>query len=283
VAVKSTGQARIGPDGTSKPFPLTVTASLDYSRSAGVLAFFQSRTRAVASGTLTGTMDPATGLLTGATITTNVRTSGFEGTTAAADKAFRATIEKLLNEEAGRSLKELKEIQKNVREGLCGDRYLINLVVFTDGTFATHNASGTLRATLTATGVKTGNVPPTVFNGTTTASYQDVTFTSKIPCTFAAEPAIPGNITFKLSITPAGRLHVTWDGSATLDAKATVQCPDSPPTTGMVGPSLLGPSPMAFDLPVDGGQQAVDGGFTSADGGWIHSGLITIEHKRPQQ
>lgn len=283
VAVKSTGQAQIGPDGTSKPFPLTVTASFDYSRNADVLGFFQSRTRAVASGTLTGTMDPATGLLTGATITTNVRTSGFEGTTAAADKAFRDVLEKMLNDEAGRSLKALKEIEANVRKGLCGNRYLIKLVVFTDATFATHNASGSLRATLTATGIKTGNAPPTVFDGTTTASYRDVTFTSKIPpCTYAVEPTIPGNIIFNLSITPAGLLHVTWEGSATLDAKAAVQCPDSAPIGGQPGPSLIAPSPMEFDLPIDGGTQAVDGGFTDGGDGWVHSGQITIERQRPE-
>lgn len=166
---------------------------------------------------------------------------------------------------------------------ICGGSYGINVALHTDGTFATHNASGALNATLTATGSTTGKTPARSFAGATAASYQDVTFTSKIaPCTYATEPAVPGSISFNLSITPAGRLHVAWDGSATLQATASVLCPDAPPIPGQVGPSLIAPSPLDFELPVDGGQQAVGGGFVSGGDGWIHSGMITIRRRPPQ-
>jgi hypothetical protein len=90
-----------------------------------------------------------------------------------------------------------------------------------------------------------------------------------------------GILIFDLVITPDGRLHVTWAGSATLQATASVPCPDAPAIPGQVGPSLLAPSPIEFELPVDGGQQAVSGGFTSGSDGRIHSGTITIARRPP--
>ena len=282
VAIKVTGRAQMGSDGTFRSVPLTVTVNSDYSRSAQVLAFLQARTRGVTSGTLTGSLNPATGLLTGATITTNVRTSGFAGTTTEADAKFRAMIEKMLNDETGRVLKSLKEIEANVRAGRCDDSYEVTLAIQTDATFATHDATGTLGATLIATATRTGAARATVFDGTATTGYQGVVFTSKIPpCTFANDPATQGTLTFHLTITPTGTLHVKWDGSAGLDAKATVQCPNAPPIAGEAGPSLISPSPMEFDLPIDGGQQTVAGGLTDAAGGWVHSGTITVTRRPP--
>ncbi len=283
VAVKATGHPQMGADGKFKPFVLTVTASSDYSRSVQGLAFLQSRTRAVSSGKLTGTINPATGLLTGATITTNVRTSGFEGSKAAADAAFRPSIEKMLNDEAGRVLKSLKDIEANVQKGACNDSYDISMVIFTNGSFATHSSSGTLNAGLTATAAKS---PAQVLTASTTAAYNDVTWASTTDCTYASDPAIPGTISFTLSITPAGLLHVVWTGSGELKALGTATCPapPDPPAVipGQVGPSLMLPTPQAFDLPISGGQQAVGGGFTDGGSGWTHSGTITVTRRPPQ-
>ena len=172
---------------------------------------------------------------------------------------------------------------RRLLDQICGGSYDINVALRTDATFATHDASGTLNATLTANGSPTAKAPPSVFTGTTTASYQNVIFISKIsPCTYANDPTVPGNLSFDLAITQAGRLHVSWAGSATLDAKASVLCPETSPIAGQVGPSLLAPSPIAFELPVDGGQQAVAGGFTAGGDGLVHSGTITITRRPPQ-
>ena len=138
---------------------------------------------------------------------------------------------------------------------------------------------------MTATGSKVGKSPPRVFNATTTAGYQDVTWASKTDCTYATEPAISGTIGFTLTITPGGLLHVVWTGSGQLKALGTVTCPDdpNPPAVipGQPGPSLMLPTPQEFDLPVDGGQQTVGGGFTSGGDGWTHSGTIIIARRPP--
>ncbi len=164
---------------------------------------------------------------------------------------------------------------------MCGGTYDINVALRTDGTFATHTASGTLNATLTAQASSTGATRPSAFAGATMAGYDAVTFNSKSECAYVNVLAPQGILSFDLSITPAGRLRVAWEGTATLQASASVLCPDSSPIPGQVGPSLVAPTPIVFELPVDGGQQPVAGGFTSAGDGWIHSGTITVTRRPP--
>ncbi len=283
VTGKVTGRAKIGSDGKFAPFPISVTATLDYSRSAQALAFLQSRQRAVASGTLTGTLNPATGQLSGASIASKVRTSGFDGPQAAVDAAFRTVIEKMLNDQAGSAMKILQKVEENVANGLCDGSYAITVTIDTDAVFATNDATGTLRANVTAT--PTGGAKPAkVFDGAVEASYSGVVFTSKTPgCSYANEPPGQGTLTFHLEATPADTIHVTWQASNTLDAKGTVTCPGPPQSVvpGQAGPSLVLPTPEAFDLPLDGGNQPIAGGFAAADGHWVHSGTISITRTPP--
>lgn len=164
---------------------------------------------------------------------------------------------------------------------MCGGTYDINVALHTDAAFATHTASGALNATLTARGTGTGTAPPTAFVATTAAGYEGVTFRSTMGCAYVDILTPPGILSFDLSITSAGRLRVAWDGTAALQATASVLCPDSPAIPGQVGPSLIGPTPIAFELPVDGGQQPVAGGLSGGDG-WVHSGIITIARRPPR-
>ena len=179
-----------------------------------------------------------------------------------------------------------QQLANRLLDQICGGTYDINVNLNTDANFATHTSSGNLNVTLTATGTKIGKAPPLVFTATTTAGYQDVTWASKIGCSFATEPAIPGTIGFTLTITPGGLLHVAWTGSGELRTLGTVTCPGGPPPPppipGQPGPSLMLPTPQEFDLPVDGGQQTVGGGFTDAGDGWTHSGTIIIARRPPQ-
>lgn len=165
---------------------------------------------------------------------------------------------------------------------MCGGTYDINVNLRTDGTFATHTASGTLNATLTATGAGTGRTPQSTFTGAAAAGYEGVTFTSTIGCAYVNVLAPQGLLAFDLSITPAGRLRVSWEGTAALQASASVQCPDAPAIPGQVGPSLIAPTPVRFELPAEGGRQPVAGGFTSAGDGWTHSGTITVTRLPPR-
>jgi hypothetical protein len=84
-----------------------------------VLAFFSARSRVVANGTMSGTMNPQTGQISGASVSTTVRSSGFGGDTGAAEASFRGTLEKMMNEEGGRVLKGLREVEARARGGAC--------------------------------------------------------------------------------------------------------------------------------------------------------------------
>ena len=111
-SAKSSAKVQFGADGKAQPFTFTVSASYDSARSAQVLAFFSSRTRAVGTGTMTGTLDPATGQVSGATVTTSARTSGHEQGKASADAAMRVLMETLLKEELGRLLDKIRDAEK---------------------------------------------------------------------------------------------------------------------------------------------------------------------------
>lgn len=266
---KSTAQVQFGPNGKAKPFTFSVSTSLDSARSAQVLAFFSSRTRAVGSGTMTGTLDPATGKVSGATVTISARTSGHEQGTASADAAIRAQMEKALNDEVGRLLEKTRNAEKN-----CGGPYKVILALKTDSQFATHSASGIMNATLVAT-----KSAPGVFKGSLPASYQNLVFTSKSDCAYINPVA--GSSTFDVTITVGedGSLRVVWSPGAGSTTTASVQCPGDPPATipGQPGPTLLMPTPTEFELPNVGGQRAISGGFQSGGDGWTHSGTITVK------
>lgn len=273
-ATTSTARSRaavgFGPDGKAQPFAVTVSATYDRSFSGTALAFFGARTRAVGSGTLTGTLDPATGKISGATVTTKVRTSGMSQGQAAADAEMRALMEKMLNDELGRVLEKVRNAEKN-----CGGPYEVTLAVRTDSNFATHSASGTLNAGLTAT--KSG---PGTFSGTTPVAYANVNFSSKTDCSYTNTVIVPSTFRATITVMPTGSLKVTWiagDGSAGLSTSASVQCPEAPPIPGQVGPQLMQPAPTDFELPLSGGEKRIGGGFQSGGDGWTHDGTITVK------
>ncbi len=187
-----------------------------------------------------------------------------------------------------------EQLANRLLDQICGGTYDINLTLRTDANLATHTSGGNLNATLTATGSKVGKSPPQVFNATTTASYQGVTWASKAAnCAYATELAIPDTIGFTLSITPGGLLHVVWTSSGELRTLGTFEAKtlgtrtctflyDVESFPGQLGPWLVFPTPLEFDIPVDGGQQTVGGGFTVGGAGWTHSGTIIITRHPPQ-
>lgn len=272
---KSSAKVQFGADGKAKPFTFTVTASSDSAFSAQVLAFFSSRGREVGSGTMTGTLDPATGKVSNTAVRTTARSSGYEQDQAIAEARVHAEMEKSLNEEAGRLLEKVRAAEKN-----CGGPFEVTLSLKTDALFAIHTASGTLNATLTAT-----KSAPGVFTGSVPLGYQNLTFASTIGCTFL-DP-VGGGATFDATITVGedGFLQVKWsagDGSAdALVTTATMQCPGNPdpppPVPGMPGPRLVAPGPREFGLVNAGGARAIGGGFQDGSDGWTHDGTITVK------
>lgn len=117
LTVRSAANAQMGPDARLTPFTVTVSGTLDYSRTAQGLAFFSSRARAVGTGAMTATVNPVTGAVTGARVTTTTRTSGFSG--ASSDNEMDAVMRGILNDEAGRMLARMREVEKKARSGAC--------------------------------------------------------------------------------------------------------------------------------------------------------------------
>ena len=107
---------------------------------------------------------------------------------------------------------------------MCGGTYDINVALRTDGSFATHTASGMLNATLTARGTGAGAAPPSAFAAATTTGYEGVAFNGTIGCAYVDVLTPQGILSFDLSVTPAGRLRVVWSGTATLQATAPACC-----------------------------------------------------------
>ncbi len=274
---KSRAQVTFGPDGKAKPFTFTTTVSYDSARTAQVLAFFSRRTRVVGTGTMTGTLDPATGKVTGATVTTTARATGFDTAQAAANADARALMERLLNEEVGRLLDDVRTAEKD-----CTGPFQVTLAAKTDAQFATHSASGSLNATLLATKNAAGQ-----FTGSVPIAYEGVTFASTIGCAYHTILSPAATFDATITIGTDGFLTVKWnvgDGSAgSMATSATVQCPPvfpdppPPPVPGQPGPQMILPAPIEFGLVGSGGERAIGGGFQDGGSGWTHTGTITVK------
>lgn len=137
ITASSDATGRMSPEARLLPFRFTVSADLDYSKSFQGLAFLQSRQRAVGRGTLTGVMDPVSGDVSGATRSTTVGASGFDGGDQAAEATVRRQLEKSLSDQAGRLREELRRVEARARAGDC------TRIVFTPGPGADLNPNDT--------------------------------------------------------------------------------------------------------------------------------------------
>lgn len=115
--VRSSARAQMSADARLTPFTVSISASLDYSRTAQALAFFSARSRAVGSGSMTATVNPVSGAVSGATVTTSSRLSGFSGPSTGNE--LDGSLRKIMDDEAGRILTRLREIEKRARSGGC--------------------------------------------------------------------------------------------------------------------------------------------------------------------
>jgi hypothetical protein len=119
IDLKANTKGQMGPDARLQPFTVSADVRFDWSRSAAALAFFGNRARAVGTGRLTATVNPTTGALSGASVSTKAKTSGYGSDTAKADATFTAMLEKLLKDQAAGQLKTMKAIETKAREGGC--------------------------------------------------------------------------------------------------------------------------------------------------------------------
>ncbi len=279
VSINSTegAQATFDSSGRLQPYTFTLTTSLDYSRTVKGLAFISSQARVAATGTMTGTMDPATGQISGVSVSTKVRTPGFDSPEVEA--SYHRAVEDILRKDAARLREKLRESERQ-----CG-RYEVTFAIQSTANFATHSSSGTLNTTVTSTsqrffvdgGMRQFAQGP--------VNYENLVFSSKLDtCSYEDPISLSETLTVKLDLTPQGLLGVTWetDGKGP-STTATVVCrdPGPPPTEaripGQPGVSLIQPTPTTFELPLEGGQIAIGGGFQSGGDGWTHTGTITVK------
>jgi hypothetical protein len=119
VSFATTADGQMDGSARLRPIPYSVTVNVDYAATGQVLAFFSRRVRAVAKVTMTGTIDPVSGQISG-TVTSNASATGFsEGTPAANAAAFRAVVEKMARDQAGRILEQMREVEADARAGKC--------------------------------------------------------------------------------------------------------------------------------------------------------------------
>lgn len=222
-------------------------------------------------GSVVGTGDSITWSLQLVDVATGQVVGGDQGTARGSDGVLREAPE---------------QIRDRLRNQICGARYDVALNVRTDATFASHIASGTISALLTATGTPPRRgIPPTRFTATGPLAYENLSFISTNECALSAPVSNPGAWSVVLEVTAAGRLRVTWQPEAAggpPTGTATITCPTMPPVPvpGFPGPSLVNPDPTTFEMAIDGGQQSIAGGIQSGAQGWAHSGTLTIQRVR---
>lgn len=144
---------------------------------------------------------------------------------------------------------------------------------------ASYQASGKLDFSVVARAVP-GSA--TRWTGTAPAQFADLSFTAKSECLMHTPVNTAGTFRVDLELLPSGNLEMTW--SADPSTSASIDCPpdgdpphDPPPIPGMTGPSLLGVSPTTFQLPANGGSQAIGGGIDGGGGdGFFDSGTLLV-------
>lgn len=194
-----------------------------------------------------------------------------------------STLEGALD--GNRLFEDADRLGKTLTKELCEltDVYEVSLDVQGILRAATHDASGTLRATLRARrGTEGGGA---VWRDSGALVWSDLGFASKVGCPIV-DP-IPGTSPWSVTIIDSGgRLVVTWtteDVGAAANSTATIDCPpegnpptDPPPIPGLPGPSLLDTGPTSFTLPYAGGKQPLRGEISIGGDGFFNSGTITV-------
>ena len=209
LTVRSAANAQMGPDARLTPFTVTVSGTLDYSRTAQGLAFFSSRARAVGTGAMTATVNPVTGAVTGAKVTTTTRTSGFSG--ASSGNEMDGVMKGILNDEAGRMLTRMRDAEKKARSGAC------TRIVVVPGPPAVLNPRASRGVVARLETAPDGVKVPVVRWGAVPAKGSVAPRSSRtaVP-TFAVTGAGAGPTTAQVNLTgvsPAGISKATWVGN----------------------------------------------------------------------
>ena len=169
-----------------------------------------------------------------------------------------------------------------IEKSPCGYYVLVDIASRTNT--ASYQAFGKLFFSVVARAVSGST---TRWTGSAPAVFTDLSFTAHSECLMHTPVNTPGTFTVDLELLPSGNVRVTW--SADPSTSASIDCPpddsdppyDPPPIPGMTGPSLLGATPMTFELPASGGVQAIGGGIDAGGGdGFFDSGSLQISRAK---
>ena len=125
------------------------------------------------------------------------------------------------------------------------------------------------------------------WRGSAEALFTELSFTPKTECAMHTFVNTPGTFTIDIQLLESGNIQVTW--SANPETSASIDCPpddsdpphDPEPVPGMPGPSLLGATPMTFELPANGGVQVIGGGIDAGGGdGFFPTGSLQVSRNR---
>ena len=165
-----------------------------------------------------------------------------------------------------------------IDKSACGFSVLVDLTSRTQSAYYT--SSGKLNFQITAKSVPGS---PGVWKGSAPAEFTDVSFTPRTECALHTIVSKPSTFTVDIKQLPSGNLEVSW--SADPSASASLDCPpdnsdppyDPPPVAGMLGPSLVGATPMTYELPSTGGSQTITGSIDAGAGdGIFPSGTLLV-------
>ncbi|HEY5275204.1 MAG TPA: hypothetical protein VIK38_01490, partial [Coriobacteriia bacterium] len=187
---------------------------------------------------------------------------------------------------------DLGQLSGKLVDELCKltDAYEVTFDVRGQGLFATHEGSGTLRATVLARrGAEGDGAAGAVWRANGTLVWGDLAGRSKTDC--AVVDYVPGAQPWSVTILDAGdgRLQVTWNAEnvgAAANSTASYDCPpegdpptDPPPIPGIPITSLLNTGPASFLVPYAGGTQALSGVVADGGDGFVNTGTMTITPK----
>lgn len=200
------------------------------------------------------------------------------------DRRTGKVLETLTGTLAGNDLFDAEaRLAKKLAKRLCayGEVFEVTLTGTGTADFATHFASGTLRAeAITAKPSQKDAQGPTRWEASAPLSWENMAMTSKLEDCYMTDPVSGGTWTATL-VRAGDALEVQWTSDLGGEGRATIVCATEAgeeripgmPTTGLLGLS------QKFLLPANG-TQPITGGFKDGGHGWENTLELKVRTSR---
>ncbi len=170
-----------------------------------------------------------------------------------------------------------EKIAGQLTDKLCkmSETFEVTLDVNGTGTFATHDATGTIHRVLRA------RYDGQKWTATGPLAWENVAIASKVGCPYI--DILTPVVTWTVLIVDEGDgLSMRWERSGNEGSTASIDCPpdggeDPPPIPGQPGTALLNTGVEPFLLPYTGGTVPFTGGFQDGGDGFVNTGTIKVK------